>query len=473
MPGARTVVWSAWRRGIGTPASASSCSRGRPPGRRSAGESPDRSTIVDSSPTLLGPPSMIRSTRSPSAARTCAAVVGETDPNRLADGAAIPPPNARRSSRASGCAGTRRPTVSRPPVTASGTRGPRRRMIVSGPGQQASASTCAIGGTSDAQSGRVAAEERWTMRGCAAGRPFASKIRATAAGLEASAPSPYTVSVGNATSPPPRRISTALVISGDWSMRGPYPRSGAGGDPSPVGPRVECRIRVQLPAADGGPDDHRGPDEHEVLDDVLALEGWRERELREGLAGEEHEWGQRAGHLRGEQEQRGPQEAPAQQPEADQALPGRKQRQGERRTDDAQGEQLDRAGRQVLGGTQPRKELQGAEPQEHDPERHPEHGDGRPGEERRESPIEAVEPRPGGDSRGGAAEARGGGGGCGGHGGLTRCEDWERDPPTVQFAAGSGRDGRPPVRHWRLPSMRHAGSAFPPPTPHRCPCPAA
>ena len=69
------------------------------------------STIVDSTPTRLGPPSSTTSTSSPRSARTCAAVVGLTRPKRFADGAAMPPPNASSNASATGWSGTRRPTV--------------------------------------------------------------------------------------------------------------------------------------------------------------------------------------------------------------------------------------------------------------------------------------------------------------------------------------------------------------------------
>ena len=42
----------------------------------------------------------------------------------------------------------------------------------------------------------------WTISGCPVGRPLSAKILATASSLSARAPSPYTVSVGNATSSP-------------------------------------------------------------------------------------------------------------------------------------------------------------------------------------------------------------------------------------------------------------------------------
>ncbi|PWL50048.1 MAG: hypothetical protein DBY40_02200 [Clostridiales bacterium] len=54
-----------------------------------------------------------------------------------------------------------------------------------------------------------------------AGRRLTSKIRAQAAALNADAPSPYTVSVGKATSPPARRAAAQASIacrSGDVSV---------------------------------------------------------------------------------------------------------------------------------------------------------------------------------------------------------------------------------------------------------------
>jgi len=85
--------------------------------------------------------------------RTCAAVVGLMRPKRLADGAAMPawsPATAakrRNSSSATGWPGTRRPTVSWPPVTASGTQARFFRISVSGPGQKVSISSQATVGT--------------------------------------------------------------------------------------------------------------------------------------------------------------------------------------------------------------------------------------------------------------------------------------------------------------------------------------
>ena len=58
-------------------ARARSPARGRPPGRSSTGRS-RQATMVDSTPTVAGPPSTIRSMRPPRSSSTCCAVVGET-----------------------------------------------------------------------------------------------------------------------------------------------------------------------------------------------------------------------------------------------------------------------------------------------------------------------------------------------------------------------------------------------------------
>ncbi len=49
------------------------------------------------------------------------------------------------------------------------------------------------------------------MSGWLAGRPLTAKIRRTASGFSASAPNPYTVSVGKATSPPRSSTSTRVL----------------------------------------------------------------------------------------------------------------------------------------------------------------------------------------------------------------------------------------------------------------------
>jgi len=81
-------------------------------------------TMVDSMPTLVAPPSRMRSMRLSRSARTCAAVVGETWPDWLAEGATTGLPKVFNRSRATGCAGTRSAMLSSPAVASSDTGQP-------------------------------------------------------------------------------------------------------------------------------------------------------------------------------------------------------------------------------------------------------------------------------------------------------------------------------------------------------------
>ena len=79
------------------------CARARARCRRAAARpaaaagAPSRqATMVDSTPTAVGPPSRMRSMRPPRSAITCCAVVGETWPERLAEGATTGRPSAAR-----------------------------------------------------------------------------------------------------------------------------------------------------------------------------------------------------------------------------------------------------------------------------------------------------------------------------------------------------------------------------------------
>ena len=78
----------------------------------------------------------------------CCAVVGLGFPEVFPEGAATGVPAVRMMARHMAWAGHRIPTVSSPAVTASGTTGFRRRIMVSGPGQNRSASRQADGGIS-------------------------------------------------------------------------------------------------------------------------------------------------------------------------------------------------------------------------------------------------------------------------------------------------------------------------------------
>ena len=101
--------------------------------------------MVDSTPTCVGPPSMMRSIRPPRSSSTCCAVVGETWPERLAEGATTGRPSLRMMSRATSWLGTRTAMLSRPAVASSATAQPARffSTSVSGPGQNCAASRLA------------------------------------------------------------------------------------------------------------------------------------------------------------------------------------------------------------------------------------------------------------------------------------------------------------------------------------------
>ena len=82
---------------------------------------------------------------------------------------------------------------------------PRGRIRVIGPGQYAWASFLAFSGSSPSISAGISSmQDTWTISGLSPGRPLASKMRRTASPHSALAPRPYTVSVGNPTSPPSR-----------------------------------------------------------------------------------------------------------------------------------------------------------------------------------------------------------------------------------------------------------------------------
>ena len=74
-------------------------------------------------------------------------MVGETPPERFAEGAAMGRPTDCSKACATGCAGTRTASVSRPAPASNATGQVTRRgsTIVSGPGQNASASAMAAG----------------------------------------------------------------------------------------------------------------------------------------------------------------------------------------------------------------------------------------------------------------------------------------------------------------------------------------
>ena len=96
--------------------------------------------IVDSTPTAHGPPSNIPSILPSMSSIMSAMHVGLGRPDVLPEGAAMGTSAAAMTARVMGWFGQRTPTVSNPPVVRSGTMGFRGKIIVSGPGQNFSAS---------------------------------------------------------------------------------------------------------------------------------------------------------------------------------------------------------------------------------------------------------------------------------------------------------------------------------------------
>ena len=72
------------------------------PGRSNLGMEPDKSSTVDSKPTLHSPPSKIEEILEPNSSRTCSERVGLILPERLALGAATGTLASSSNSRATG-----------------------------------------------------------------------------------------------------------------------------------------------------------------------------------------------------------------------------------------------------------------------------------------------------------------------------------------------------------------------------------
>ena len=172
-----------------------------------------KSTIVDSNPIPTCPPSMIISMASPRSSSTCSAIVGLGLPDVLALGAATKPPPAFISSCAILSLGNRTATLSRPPVVSRGTISAFGRIMVSGPGQYFSARILAPSGISVVIFSNCSSSAMCTISGLSDGLPFAAYIFMEACGSSAFPPSPYTVSVGNATSPPAFKMSPAFFMA--------------------------------------------------------------------------------------------------------------------------------------------------------------------------------------------------------------------------------------------------------------------
>ena len=113
--------------------------------------------------------------RPPRSSSTCCAVVGETNPERLADGATTGRPSLRMMSRAISWLGTRTAMLSRPAVASSATAQPARffSTSVSGPGQNFAASRLAAASNTASRSA-ARRSATWAISGLNEGRPLAA-----------------------------------------------------------------------------------------------------------------------------------------------------------------------------------------------------------------------------------------------------------------------------------------------------------
>ena len=125
-----------------------------PPARRITMFLPVTSMMVDSTPTLQFPPSIIASILPYMSLITCCARVGLGLPDRFELGAAIGTFAAFISARANGCFGIRTATVLSPAVILSPILGFYFKMIVSGPGENSENNLIASFGISVATLGK-------------------------------------------------------------------------------------------------------------------------------------------------------------------------------------------------------------------------------------------------------------------------------------------------------------------------------
>ena len=154
------------------------------------------SSIVDAWPEGFGPELIKKSTLCSSCSRASEIVDGTGCPLRLALVPVIGAPSARVRAKGTGWFGMRAATVHPRAVITEGISGRLGSISVKGPGQNLSASVHAIEGMFWAMMESESILGTKTGSGIPFGRPFASNTRSTAAVLNTSAPSPYTVSVG-------------------------------------------------------------------------------------------------------------------------------------------------------------------------------------------------------------------------------------------------------------------------------------
>ena len=174
--------------------------------------SPVKSTIVDGVRRLARPPSTTPASPCGNTRRTSAAERAGVRPERLALVPVSGVPAARITARANSDPGNRTATVPLPAVTMPGTRAAAGRISVSGPGQNRAARRSKDSGSRAASSSTCRRESTSSRIGFDSGRPFSRKSILTASGWNGSAASPYTVSVGIATTCP-RRMAAAACLT--------------------------------------------------------------------------------------------------------------------------------------------------------------------------------------------------------------------------------------------------------------------
>ena len=203
------------RLSLKNPSISSNVSLAKPPCLRIQGGSILQSRIVLSTPTGQGPPSSTISMCAPRLLITCPAVVGLSLPDGFADGATKPPGKAAKSLSTGVINFGIRTAKVLAPSRANGDTEQSCLIgatIVSGPGQNFCAASIAFGDKSTWATTSLK-EAKCAISGLKCGRLLTANIFATAVSFIASAARPYTVSVGNATSPPAFKHSCARMMS--------------------------------------------------------------------------------------------------------------------------------------------------------------------------------------------------------------------------------------------------------------------
>src|SRR4051812_27740117 len=157
--------------------------------------------MVDAVADFVGPPSRYTFTDSPSCSIASSTVVAGGCPVRLALVTAIGPVSSS-SARATRYSGIRTATVPFVSPRSQSSAGGAWHTRVSGPGQKADTSSRAEWFSPVAIPSSVRGFGTSTGGGTLRPRPLAASTAATAAGSKASAPTPYTVSVGSTTTSP-------------------------------------------------------------------------------------------------------------------------------------------------------------------------------------------------------------------------------------------------------------------------------